>query len=171
MLLKSLVALAAIQATCLALPSQWASYHRGQKSMQSLVTGDYYVIRGTDDDVCWRYSDQSDASYLSIACSNGKISHRIRFCAEPDCISKQSLVPGRPYYILSDADGRSDEFACVRQGHGYGVGLSKRSCRDYEDDSRFFIRENHPGEYTLYSSAYGELKPDGTWLTPHGAGM
>ncbi|KAF9320114.1 hypothetical protein BGZ91_004806, partial [Linnemannia elongata] len=69
-----------------------------------------------------------------------------------------------------DADGRQDEFVCVRQGHGYGVGLSKNHCNANEEDSRFFIIPTGHGTYKLASSEYGELKADSPWITPHGSG-
>lgn len=172
MLFKILLALAAVQATCLAAPSRRGCLRMGPTmgTDDQLVTGQYYWFQGVSEDICWRYSGESSASYLSVDCKSGGISHKVRFCSDTSCYNKESLVPGRRYYMLSDADGRQDEFACVRQGHGYGVGLSKNHCNANEEDSRFLIIPTGHGTYKLASSEYGELKADSPWITPHGSG-
>lgn len=172
MLFKILVALAAVQATCLAAPSRWGCPRMGAmtKTVDQLVTGQYYWFTGADERVCWKYSDESSASYLSVDCESGGIAHKVRFCSDTDCYNKESLVPGRRYYMLSDADGRDDEFACVRQSHGYGVGLSKKHCNADEEDSLFIIIPTGHGTYSLISSPYGELKADYPWISPRGSG-
>ncbi|KAF9971081.1 hypothetical protein BGZ73_006024, partial [Actinomortierella ambigua] len=54
MLIKSIVALAITQATCLALAvSSRCEFGRlGRETVQHLTTGDYLYLRGLDDDIC-----------------------------------------------------------------------------------------------------------------------
>ncbi|KAF9581497.1 hypothetical protein BGW38_001462, partial [Lunasporangiospora selenospora] len=169
MLFKTLLVLAAAQATCLAVPSQWRfpQMNSPVRYTQQLVTGEYYWIKGVNSDVCWKYSGHSEASYLSVDCKGDRISHKIRFCSDVNCNNKEGLVTGRRYYMLSDADGRADEFACVRQSHEYGVGLSKKNCKSNEEDSLFILEQVGPDVYNILSSAYGPLSIDeDDWITP-----
>ncbi|KAG0233713.1 hypothetical protein BGW41_001383 [Actinomortierella wolfii] len=169
MLFKSFVAFAAVQATCFAASSPYAFSPASQQTMVSLNTGEYYLFGGVEKSICWRYSANSGASYLSIGCQGGR-SRRVQFCAEPSCVTKEPIVPDRTYYMVSDADGGSNELSCVRQSYGYGVGLSASSCSAEELDSRFSIKEVAAGIYTLFSSPYGELKIEDPWITPNGHG-
>ncbi|KAG0262446.1 hypothetical protein BG011_010163, partial [Mortierella polycephala] len=101
--------------------------------------------------------------------SNGA---RVRFCTEPSCSNRQPIRGNEQYFTLSEADGSSSEFTCVRQSHGYGIGLSKKNCKADERDSLFFFVQ-FPQDQSLFqlnSAQYGVQMPDYPWITKNGHG-
>ncbi|KAF9971080.1 hypothetical protein BGZ73_006023 [Actinomortierella ambigua] len=52
--------------------------------------------------------------------------------------------------------------------YDFGVGLSKTHCKADDPTSHFTLLETGDDIYELYSFAYGELKVDGTLITPRG---
>lgn len=83
---------------------------------------------------------------------------------------EQSIAEGRHYSILNDADGRDDEFACIRRQLGFAAGLSHANCHAEEQDSLFQFANTGRGTFRLFSYHYEELKAAFPWTTSNGHG-